>query len=410
LLFLYLTKAILMYIIFILNLKERNIVIKEFFIPYIENDYENAFQIETLKENIFRIKILANLVISFEIILALVDIVTAYLKADNRFRFDQYLIAYLIMIIMNLTLLLFFKKYNQKMTINSHIIRKFNFIILSYITFMLCWGSVVSLLDQKLYGHLMTYMVNLIIVSVLFYLELKKYIIPYAISALILLIGLPFYQQSFDVLIGHYINLIIFSLLAFVCSRIIYFKSCEDFKNKILLETTRAELERLSYSDELTLLPNRRSYNLYIEKNYVTNLEHGITITAMMIDIDYFKQYNDNYGHFNGDTVLQSVATQLNIIVEKYGGFASRIGGEEFIYILENSNNKKAYEIAEALRKAIYNLKISHCYSTYIYLTISIGVSIMQLTGKDDIIKCIEISDKALYNAKGSGRNNTVII
>jgi len=128
----------------------------------------------------------------------------------------------------------------------------------------------------------------------------------------------------------------------------------------------------------------------------------------MIIDVDYFKPYNDNYGHQQGDNALQAVAAAIESTLQRAGDFAFRIGGEEFGAIVTVDNSDAAYAIAEKLRKAIEDLEIEHAYSEVAgYLTISIGMEVHQCDGSHpadmEVIYCL--ADDALYRAKENGRN-----
>ena len=124
-----------------------------------------------------------------------------------------------------------------------------------------------------------------------------------------------------------------------------------------------------------------------------------------MIDIDSFKQFNDRYGHIEGDKVLMEVAHQINSSVVDSKNFAARIGGEEFIYITENLSLAQTLKIAEELRERVINLEIPHESSEHKYLTISLGISQVILSEENNVYKCIELADKALYSAKVNGKN-----
>jgi diguanylate cyclase (GGDEF)-like protein len=299
-----------------------------------------------------------------------------------------------------------------------------------YITLVMIWGSIISLMDQKLYGQLMVYMVNMIACSAMYYLDNKKVLIPFGVSILVLFSGLPFFQSSKDVLIGHYVNLIVFSFLSWLTSRILYLNYCGDYKNRILinksnillaneieenriinikLKEANEKLQELVLKDELTGIPNRRGLNSYIDFIYEYSLDKGSLVSIIMMDIDHFKQFNDNYGHNAGDKVLICVAEQINSAAGYSKHFAARSGGEEFVYVAIHTNEKQVADIAEAIRKKIEELRIPHKYpQDEKYVSISLGTSTVKVNRKDDIFQCIESADKALYKAKTSGRNRVV--
>lgn len=378
---------------------------KDIFVTDIEPGYQSEFRISALSDNVKRIRVFSALVIVMEVLLAASDLVNSLLKTDERFHFNSYLAAYLIMILANVSLLVFVRKTGKIEGKSPKSIRFIENVILIYITFFMCWGSVVSLMDQKLYGQLVVFMINMIVCSILYFIEFRKLLFAYLLSTAILVIGLPFVQHSSDVLIGHYINLTVFILISLISSRIVFYNYCHDFNNKILISKMHRELQELSYLDELTCLPNRRSFNHFIDTNYRGKRHSVSSVSVIMIDIDFFKQFNDQYGHMEGDKVLVRVAEQIKGSVVDGRHFAARIGGEEFIYLTQGEDPSSVVKIAESLRSRIELLKIPNEKSGHRVLTISLGVSRIELTLENTIDKSIEFADKALYKAKISGRN-----
>lgn len=378
--------------------------IKYFFSTNITPNAKSEFRITALKDNLRRTKIFAHVVIFLELILIVAAIISNQLRVEESFNYFVYLFLYFLMIFTNTVFLIYMKRIGRLEEKSEKFVKLLEKTVLVYVTFMLCWGSTISLLDQELYGHLTVFMINMVVCSVLYYIESTKMIIPFLLSLFILVVGLPFFQQNQNVLLGHYINLTVFAIISFVCSRTLYNNYCHNFNNMLLLRKMHEELEELSLIDELTCLPNRRSYNNYIEKNY-NHLKEETNIAVMMIDIDYFKQYNDKHGHFAGDRVLVKVAEQIGTIVEEHGDFSARIGGEEFVWLLKNKSIDQLLGLANELRKRVFDLKIPHCCSDFAYLTVSLGIAKLTVKTKNEVYRCIELADEALYYAKTSGRN-----
>jgi diguanylate cyclase (GGDEF)-like protein/PAS domain S-box-containing protein len=169
------------------------------------------------------------------------------------------------------------------------------------------------------------------------------------------------------------------------------------------------ELEKISLLDGLTQISNRRCFDLQLEKLYKDSLRHSYNLAVMMIDVDHFKLYNDNYGHAEGDKTLIRVAKALKNTIKRPNDFVARYGGEEFSIILEDIHEEGVKIIAEELLKSIKNLKIKHEFSdTNEIITISIGISILdnRVISKEELLK---ESDEALYYAKRKGRNQYYI-
>lgn len=310
------------------------------------------------------------------------------------------------MILINILFLIFIEKNQYACTETECNLKKGELGLILYVTLIMVWGSCISLMDQRLYGQLMAFMMNMITVCAIFYMDTKKLLIAFTISLLVLFLGLPFFQKSTDILVGHYVNLGVFSIETFIVSRILYLNYYNDFKSKELLKQANEKLKELTLIDELTGIPNRRSFKNFIDFAYEFNLKEDSTMSIIMMDIDYFKQYNDNYGHSAGDKVLISVAQEINSIAKDYSNFAARFGGEEFILAAIDTMEQEILNIAEIIRRSILNLKIPHDSSKVEkYISISLGISTVQVKNKEDIFKCIETADKALYVAKAEGRN-----
>lgn len=365
----------------------------------VEENQKEDFRRSIIINNLHRGSVFAKVVIGFELILCIIDITTLIHRVNGESQRSEYLFAHLLMILVNIVLFTVIKKSNilkSKLPFNVELWENGTVI---YVTFIMVWGSVISLMDQKLYGQVMPFIVNMITCSAACYLDNKKILIPYSISILTLFLGLPLFQTSTNSLAAHYINLSIFSILCWLISRILYINYYTDFRSK-------KKLEELSLIDELTGIPNRRSFNNYIGFTYQYSLKKNALFSIIMIDIDYFKQYNDYYGHNAGDKVIISIAQEINSIVRHSMDFAARIGGEEFIYAAIYTDNNEAQVIAEKIRQKILNLQIPHNHSkSENCVTVSLGISTVTVRKKEDMFNCIELADQALYAAKQEGRN-----
>ncbi|MCT7515878.1 sensor domain-containing diguanylate cyclase [Aliarcobacter cryaerophilus] len=180
----------------------------------------------------------------------------------------------------------------------------------------------------------------------------------------------------------------------------------ETLENKNNLEK---ELQNLSITDELTQLYNRRFFNSKIEEEINRAKRENKHLCLIVLDIDFFKQYNDTYGHQKGDFVLQEISKVLKNRTNRASDFAFRIGGEEFA-ILVNLEKNKISEFAEAIKNDIENLKIEHSGNKVSkYVTTSIGVNFKQADELKNIDELFKVADDNLYEAKRSGRNCVVI-
>ena len=178
------------------------------------------------------------------------------------------------------------------------------------------------------------------------------------------------------------------------------------------LKKANQKLEKMALVDGLTGISNRRLFDQKIEEELKRAKRKQSTLSLIMIDIDKFKEYNDTYGHQQGDQCLKKVAKVLDENTKRAADFAARYGGEEFVVILPETAKDGSLKIAEDIRKGIINLKMEHRNSSVSdYLTVSLGVSSISTKKKidQDLIKeFIERADQALYQAKESGRNCSV--
>jgi len=170
------------------------------------------------------------------------------------------------------------------------------------------------------------------------------------------------------------------------------------------LEEANSELEKKSTLDELTGLFNRRYYDQKIVAEFRRSRRNLTPLSLVIIDIDYFKKVNDNFGHAAGDTCLTQVAKYLLQVLRRSSDIGCRYGGEEFCLILPETDAQGAYALAEELRQLIEEQVIKIDDSS-LKLTISCGVSTYQQQTDAKPVDIFKAADKALYQAKNNGRN-----
>lgn len=169
------------------------------------------------------------------------------------------------------------------------------------------------------------------------------------------------------------------------------------------------ELEELSYKDGLTGVSNRRRFDAIMEIEWDNARRNKQPLSLVMLDIDYFKQYNDHYGHLEGDQCLKLVARILGTAATRARDFVARFGGEEFVLVLPETDEAAARKIAERCRELIAQAQIAHARSGIgTTLTISLGVNTVIPAHGDELLPFIESVDKRLYLAKQRGRNGIV--
>lgn len=171
------------------------------------------------------------------------------------------------------------------------------------------------------------------------------------------------------------------------------------------LECANKELEKLSFIDGLTGIYNRRKFDESYSIAWNNARRYGRKLGILMIDIDYFKHYNDTYGHLKGDDCLKSIANKLVKSLRRSTDLVARYGGEEFVILFQELEEDKIEDFADKIRKGVEGLKIEHSTSEFGIVTISIGIAYMTPMTELDLNDLIENADKALYKAKETGRN-----
>ena len=172
------------------------------------------------------------------------------------------------------------------------------------------------------------------------------------------------------------------------------------------LTNANCELQRLSLSDALTCIGNRRYLDEYLEREWRRALREQAPLSIVMLDIDYFKLFNDTYGHVVGDDCLRKVAGILTATIRRTTDFASRYGGEEFVVVLPATGEQGALMVAEKIRRGVEALAIPHEKSPLAgVVTVSIGVAAAVPMRDSDAGLLMTAADQALYRAKSAGRN-----
>lgn len=174
------------------------------------------------------------------------------------------------------------------------------------------------------------------------------------------------------------------------------------------LHRLNSELEALSQLDSLTHIYNRRTFNELAQQQWSLAKRHQQPISALMIDVDHFKLFNDHYGHPAGDACLKKVTQAIKSCLHRSADILGRYGGEEFIVLLPETDAKGAMRVAQAIAEAIESIQMRHDVSPSSNLvTASIGGATCLRTTGHDLEELIKNADRALYKAKRAGRNRS---
>ncbi|MBF0436657.1 MAG: diguanylate cyclase [Magnetococcales bacterium] len=178
-------------------------------------------------------------------------------------------------------------------------------------------------------------------------------------------------------------------------------------KTHVELKVKKDILKRLAAQDGLTGIPNRRSLDAFLKAEWARAVRQGDSYLAVIfIDVDYFKKFNDLYGHHEGDHCLKQIACALASTMERKTDLVARYGGEEFACVLPNTALKGAIHQAEKIQKAVSALRIPHLHSDVAEcVTLSMGVVSVVPSKGHDVESVVGVADRLLYEAKRGGRN-----
>lgn len=175
------------------------------------------------------------------------------------------------------------------------------------------------------------------------------------------------------------------------------------------LQEMNESLSRLSFSDGLTGLPNRRKFDDFYYKSFSKNKERSRAMTVVMMDLDNFKLFNDTYGHLAGDDCLRLVSAAFNQNITKKKDLIARYGGEEFSAILQGYSKAESFEVCENLRRAVEEIEIPVGEGITTRVTLSLGMVNFIPSDTVTMEEWIQCADQALYKAKSNGKNQTAI-
>jgi diguanylate cyclase (GGDEF)-like protein len=286
----------------------------------------------------------------------------------------------------------------------------------AFAAFILFWCAEKSLLDQFSSGKIASYSIAAICVAVVAVYP-PKFILPvFGAAEVFFVVMMPHFQKSSALSANNSWNSVYFVVLAGVISAAMYKSRINDFNNDRIIQKKNEELERinleltetnralekLSVTDGLADIYNRSYFDRSIRAESDQCRASSCPLSLIMLDIDYFKEFNDHYGHQAGDDCIRRVAAVLTSCVKRSNDIVARYGGDEFAVILPNTGLEGAVSIAKQIRIGVESLSIPHGYSdTAPFLTISLGVDTMEPSETSvSVSDFIHRVDRALYEAK----------
>lgn len=176
------------------------------------------------------------------------------------------------------------------------------------------------------------------------------------------------------------------------------------------LSRLNQRLDKLATTDGLTQIANRRYFDDFLVREWRRGKREKFPLSLIICDIDYFKHYNDFFGHQAGDICLQKVAERISDTAKRPGDLVARYGGEEFVVLLPRTPGKNALQVAETIRHNIKELKLPHPQSSVSdYVSLSLGISCVVPDSRHTRNQLLVTADKALYTAKKEGRDRAIL-
>lgn len=379
---------------------------------------------EILRHNLRKISLISKITIVILTFMVISQIVLQrfygnYFNVELAFKVTPYIF----LILFNLVVLYFTDV--AKFQLKTEHFRRTERYINGYIAVLFSFGVIITLVDKVVYNQLMVYTIITVICSSFFVLNKNQVKWPLLLAGAFISIGLYVKDSANQVFFEQVLYIVTVMLVCQILSAAFYRSFIEsariksdlireiDFGRKISRELREAnrKLGLQASHDPLTKLFNRRALNEYVSELGNRAESTPLEVTAIMLDIDCFKLYNDYYGHMKGDLVLKEMGLVLSELAEHYGFFTARWGGEEFTLLIVDESERKIKTICEAIIHSVHMLQIEHSASTVDkVVTVSIGAKSVKVQDVQDIQQCIEAADDALYEVKKNGRNGYLMI
>ncbi len=373
------------------------------FLPITISD-KTEFEIDMNRMNVARAKITA---ITFIVLEAMMIAIHYHINKDNLFvtPYIYYGFMYILMLLVMLAFLTIYMKLGTDVLRYISAIRLVGYV---FISFILIWCAGISLLDQLTNGQVVIYVVAVIAIAITPLISPLILLSLYLLIHALFLIIMPYFQESTGLLFANSINTTTFVIISWAISLMRYRRSIEEFNNrKIILKKNKElreaneRLEVLSKTDGLTGVFNHLSFETKIEEEWSRCKDHSMPLSLILADIDWFKEFNDHYGHLSGSYCIKQIAGVLTTCAKPSSDIVGRIGGDEFAILLPRLDEENALKLAEQMRKGVEEIVVPHLYSDISgHVTISLGINTIIPSDELSINEFINNADKALYKAK----------
>ncbi|MDR1841035.1 MAG: GGDEF domain-containing protein [Holophagales bacterium] len=289
----------------------------------------------------------------------------------------------------------------------------FKFFVYTIVFISLFWTGVLSVLEQ----NIACYAMGILLFSAVFTLNPRIFLCLQLSILLSLLATIPFLNINHFTILSNYINISFCTFLSVYIAHLAFCSTLENIIKKITIEQQNLELKELvvklkdlSETDSLTLLYNRRKFNSIMREEWRKAVRSAASLVLIIVDVDFFKKYNDTYGHLKGDDCLVQISQALKSNFLRANEFLARYGGEEFAIIMANSGINEGVSACRRVIEAINALNIPHRQSLVSdFVTVSAGLMADIPKAVDSLEDFINCADQALYDAKKTGRNRYVV-
>ncbi|MGA7826628.1 MAG: diguanylate cyclase [Geobacteraceae bacterium] len=358
-------------------------------------------------DNIYRERVLAQLVLVASLLLVVVDYCVLVFEPETHHNLS--IMAVLFRVSFCAFLLLFLLATRER---PNGVASRQSFWDAAMIGVSLVWVGVFSGALLVVRPGTEPYLIAVLITGSFLFQSARRSILLFSGGFLSFTISAVCFRPEFHLLLSSLVNVTLATLLSFVLSRIVFRMRLESFRNardiagqRRLMQESVDHLQKLSYLDPLTGIANRRFLEMALSREWKLESRSGQLLSVIMIDIDWFKLFNDTYGHIPGDVCLRKVAAALESSVMRPGDLVSRYGGEEFCVLLPMTEREGAIFAAKRMMRAIHDLKIPHRSSPVGQVTVSVGIATRQPHHTESFEGLIQSADTALYHAKISGKN-----
>ncbi len=307
-----------------------------------------------------------------------------------------YRLLYLIMMAYAAFLLVIVKLYGKVLRNKASVSEHMMYVSVG---FFIIWSGVVSVIDMSrgLTGY--TYLFIVIVIGVVLVMRPRRSVWIYIVSHSVFLMLNYIFQLPNELIFSNIINATALVVTSFVISVIIYRSFCNYYVAQQIIIEQKRDLEVLVSKDHLTDLYNRRGLEAFLDQ--LSRNEEEISVGILMIDIDYFKGYNDTYGHIMGDKALQSVANVIKERIAGYEGIGCRYGGDEFCAVIVGCSMENLRFMKKQITHDIQQMGIANeADKRSGLLTVSVGLYLGEATEHQDLWSYIDSADELLYETK----------